>query len=252
MVPKDARANKEDRAIDLNVMRSASDRMITRRGVEIQVIPLSDFTIELLNRQVEKKYRDAGEPVDPPTYSFETIGGGIQTEVLDESSLEDPQDPEQTERNKQAWAAHKATLAKMEKDRDETLMRAQFLMGAKVIGEENPEFEQIFKALGVEIPDDPNERKIMYLRDYAMNDGEMQEFFFMVQMLSLGSIVPEEDIEAARATFRSDIRREFKKLIQRLSRQEYPLTEPPETAGEVAVQPTISGNQDGEIVGSNA
>jgi len=234
----------------------ASDILTTRRGVRIRVIPLSDFWVEYLRDVVRKEFAERGEPLDPPTYTFATVGGDSQTVPHDETTLEDPDDPEQTAANRAAWAAHVDAKARLEQEQSARLERAQFLMGAELLDDEDPRFEEFCRAIGAPMPEDPDERKILYLRGYAMNDAEVQEFFFLVQVLSMAGMVPEEDVQAALATFRHQLRGQFRLFLRELERvtpaDGAPAEEPADPQGALAVLPEVPAGAGGEELGSDA
>lgn len=241
---------------DLGVSKAPPDRFVTRRGVEIRIVPLSDFTMELLNATVEREFRERGEPLDVPTYSYTAIGGDVLTAPLDADSLEDPDDPAQTEENKRLWAAYLDARKRLAAEQAERLLRAQLLLGAEIIGEEQPEFARTFKTLGIPIPEDADERKVMYLRDYAMNDAEMQEFLFLVQILMASTMVSTEEIEAAKATFRRGMGQglgDYLRGLGQIAATAGAAGEAAETGGvEVEVLPALSGGEGGEGLGGDA
>ena len=130
----------------------------TESGETIRVKPVSNLAITMIRLKVRDEFREAGEPVDVPTYSAETVAGDVQTFDLDEASIEVPDDAEETARRKALWDAHQDATYRMAAEQNKRLVRYVYSEG--VLTEVPDGWVEEMREYGVPIPDSPKEQKL--------------------------------------------------------------------------------------------
>lgn len=130
---------------------------VTKAGVELTLVPIPPMLLEKVRGSV--KY----PPI--PQYETKTAAGNIEKFNHDESTL-------QTDADKAAWAEY--TAAKREADRllNERVMRALFLKGIALDMPADDEWIKEQEFMGIEIPTDPQERKLHYIQTEILASSE--------------------------------------------------------------------------------
>ena len=67
---------KEKENAQLSVAQHPAE-FVTQGGVKLPLRPVSRIRIDQLRLAVRKEYKDRGEPIDPPMYSYEVLGGDL-------------------------------------------------------------------------------------------------------------------------------------------------------------------------------
>lgn len=177
----------------------------TERGMTIELLPTSQLLLSMIRGGVRREFLDAKEPIDVPTYSSKTVAGDVQKFPLDEKSLEVKGDAEETERRKAAWAAHQDAIQRMWAEERRRVMRYQFSEG--IVAEIPDTWDARMKKLGVEVPEDPDERKVFYIMTELLPTmPEMMDVVIRLTALANRATLSQEMLEAAEATFRSSLR----------------------------------------------
>jgi len=221
-------------------MTEKLDIYVTQGGLELKLKPVQNVTLLFASAQVEEKYRADGEPIDPPMYEAEMLGGGVELNPLTEETLEDPKSPERTRRNKAAWAKHKAAVKRMEADQSEAQAQAMLVLGIEYEVEEDAEWEAEIAYLGQAVPEDKFDRKAFYLAHKVLTDMDLQTITAQIRLLSAGRGVKPEMI----ATFRANAERAMGQQITAINKRFLAI------AG-VDSEPGIPGTEDSESVESD-
>ncbi len=189
---------------------------VTQGGIELKLKPVQNVTLLYAAAQVEEKYRADGEPIDPPTYEAQMLGGEVEKNPLTEDTLEDPKDADKTRRNKMAWAKHKAALARMQADQAEAQAQAMLILGVEYEVEEDAEFEAQIAYLGKAVPENKYDKKAFYLAHKVLTDWDLTMIVPRIQMLSLGKGVKPEMVATFRARSERAMEQQFSAINKRL------------------------------------
>lgn len=208
----------------------------TSSGMTLHLKPISRLFLQRLRMTVEKEFRDRGDLIDVPTYSFKSLGDLEVTEPLSEDSLEDPNDEAKTVENRKKWKAHKAAQTRLMEEISERTTAAILVMCVSESPTADSEWEDTMRWLGVEIPADPRDKKVLWLTSAILSDAEVMNLMVQVQMLTLGEVADEEMIAAAQESFRRAFRAQGRAAFAGLTDQE----------GEVVAQQPVPGS-DGSI-----
>jgi hypothetical protein len=178
----------------------------TAIGTVVTLQPVSTTTMALISQGVEKELRQQGLPLDPPTYASEALTvTGEHLRYPHTVETLDSTDPEETARNHAAWNAYQEAKALLNQTIIGRTMEYILLDGVvQEIPEERPVWERRMRRLGVEIPEDPDELKILYLTTEVLRTPEdAREVAFAILRLSIRGTDPEK-VAAAEALFRSN------------------------------------------------
>jgi len=178
-------------------MTERRDQIVTTDGREIHLTPVSQVLIQKTTEAVRRELKAAGLPLEPPTYTVATVAGTVETFVHDETTLSSDED-------KAAWAAYQAATAQLARDTNERVTKLLMLKGIDV-ADPPPAWADDQKWLGIEVPDDPRERKLAYIQtDVLKTPDDIVVATMRIMQLSLTGL-PEEDLEAIEAMFRSSM-----------------------------------------------
>lgn len=178
-------------------MTERRDVIITTDGREIHLHPVSQVLIQKTTEAVRREMKVAGMPLEPPTYEIATVAGTVETHVHDETTLSNDED-------RAAWAAYQAATAQLGRDTNERVTKLLMLKGVDV-ADPPPEWAEDQKWLGIEVPDDPRERKLAYIQsDVLKTPDDIVVATMRIMQLSLTGL-PEEDLDAIEAMFRNQM-----------------------------------------------
>jgi hypothetical protein len=183
--------------------RTTSYTTITGAVVALQ--PVSTTAMALISRGMEKELRARGLPLDPPTYESEALTiTGEHLRYPHTAETLDTDDPQETARNHAAWDAYEAARAELNRATIERSMEYILLEGVvQEIPEERSVWERRMRRLGVEVPEDPDDLKVLYLTTEVLRTPEdAREAAFAILRLSIQGTDPEK-VAAAEALFRS-------------------------------------------------
>lgn len=172
-----------------------TETFVSSDGVSYPLrIAFSDSKISLALAAIEKKFRAAGEPLDPPTYTIETAAGSTETHPLDEASAK-------SEEEKAQLAAHKDALARLQSAQVQKKMR---LLLRGIEWKENPEWEaEHTTMLEVDVPTEPEERWFHFLTTEILKTPAdfVNAIEVMTALTYQGGINPDE-LHAVMNSFR--------------------------------------------------
>lgn len=186
------------------------DSFINSIGREVHCKPLSHDYITLKTRVVEKRYRDRGEPLDPPTYSFEAEGGATMVMPHDADTIADPKT---TPEEKAAWVKHLEALSRLNTEIEEVVTRSLCLDGVNYDFANSPEYQdwqEEQEYIGT-LPERQIARQYLFIRSRLVitahnfvSGDSMSDRYKLLEtctMLGFEGATPEQ-ISAARDLFR--------------------------------------------------
>lgn len=144
--------------VEVEVREGVQSFFINSVGKRVECQPVGHDLITNLIKTIEKRYRDRGEPLDPPTYEFEAEGGITMVAPHDETTVS-------TLEEKAAWDAHVDALSRLAQEQNEGTLRTLCLRGVRF----NPEGEEYRQWLEEEafigaLPEGDLERRYRFIR----------------------------------------------------------------------------------------
>ncbi len=131
-------------------------QITTVAGRSVELRPVSALTMSEIQVQLRLKAIKRGDPIDPPMYEATTATGEKQYFPHDETTLE-------TEEDHKAWQAHQEALARLSEEISEATSRYLLTEGIAV-DEIPPEWEQKRRWIGLDVPEDPLDKKLLYIQ----------------------------------------------------------------------------------------
>lgn len=148
---------------EIEPREGVQDFFINSLGRVVYCNPLPHDQLSKVENEVEKSYRSRGEPLDPPTYSFQAEGGGQVTVVHDEATI---LDPKTSEEDKAAWAKHQDALRRFVAERDDRSLRYLCIRGVKVdvTGSEFKDWLEEERFITGTVPESEFEQRYQFIR----------------------------------------------------------------------------------------
>ena len=164
-------------------------------GHKLKIRPVSPFLLGRLKPAVMREFE-----VDKAlTYIVETVGGGEQEFLHDETTLDIEDDPEQTKINWEKWNDFQQRLILASLETNRRFLRMLLRRGVDVEVPEDTAWQIDHLDAGIEIPKDPIELKIMYIQDELVHSKS--DWNRLVDEIMSLSDITEEDVAAAAETF---------------------------------------------------
>lgn len=173
------------------------------RGITIGLLPLSPILMQKVRLGVEN---DVGIP-EKPTYTV-PVGTGEHTST--QEIEHDKKSIEETPEDKEKWDDYLEHEIEFNAVLNERMAKAIMLMSVKFDMPEDDDWMKIQKILGVDVPDDPDERKQHYLETEIM--GSPQDTIELMAMATIGSFDGEARA-AAVSLFRGAIQKEIGNIL---------------------------------------
>ncbi|MHA2069369.1 MAG: hypothetical protein ACXABY_33835 [Candidatus Thorarchaeota archaeon] len=203
------------------------DYVTLPNGGKLYLLPISQADIQGITLNVEKKWKEDGEPIDIPTYST-SIGEVIE---WDKESIEKDGSPEE----KEAWSLHELSIKRMHIERNQKIAYFVLTESPKkyetakgstfplVIDDLEPEWEppqtwlkRQQKIASYELPDDPYDRKYDFVSSLL---GEASLVFGIISKataLAMRGAVTDEGVAKIEATFQGAMETEQRKAEPRV------------------------------------
>lgn len=185
--------------------------IINSTGRKIYCNPLQRSKHNRIVKMIEDNHREAGNPIDKPTYfvPFES-GDDIEYEH-DENTLEDKNNPEETEENKKAWTAHVLAYNEMMAEINEAVLKWLCVDGIdfKKSSKDFPKWKESQEFIGI-LPVNKNEQQLAYISDnliVTVSFNVMSDFMLTIEncfMLAMEGPTSEM-VALARADFRGNV-----------------------------------------------
>ena len=191
----------------------------TESGLVLRLKTVSNRVIQGVLLRVKKDFKERGEPITPPFYVVETLGGEGETEKvpLTADTLEDPEDPKQTQRNRALWEQYEDALERLQQEQNEMAASAWPGLGVSVKlpeGEEWEQFETEMEWVGEAVPENPIDRKSFWLMySGVLSELDKTTLLTQLQMLSAGEAITPEQIDFFRRKSVSEVSRRFGDLL---------------------------------------
>jgi hypothetical protein len=169
----------------------------TTHGLTLTVYPVPRADLERIAAQVRKQFEQRGEILEPPTYTVETP---IGTEIYphDEISIADA-----SEEEKEKWQRYQDAQRRMMAEIWLRNMRLAIIRGLRLKPDDVPqEWLEEQRLLELEVPDDPMERLLTYVRSALLpTELDVQRVIAKALSLSMLGMVGEEEVAAMEASF---------------------------------------------------
>jgi hypothetical protein len=169
----------------------------TTAGEKVEYGPIALDDLQLAQNAVEEEYRSRGEPIDPPTYEVDILGGEKEYHPHTEETIKDAPEEEEV-----AWREHKEALTRMQ-DSIQERTALIFLDAIKVQLPKDDKWIKRRKQLFNEnIPEDEEERLLHYVNNVLLKTPADKNGL-MENILELSmSGAPEEVMQAYKDLFR--------------------------------------------------
>lgn len=132
---------------------------VTSSGEVLEYRGVSEATMQRIRNQVRADYKARGEVVDPPTYA---VG-----QDRFEHDAESIADPKTTAEEREQWDRYQATRDQLERDQRRAEYRARLYRG--IVTQVPDAWLADMAALGLAIPADPVDLKLMWLEDVLIS-----------------------------------------------------------------------------------
>lgn len=187
-------------------------------GWQVEFGTVSQDYLERVKLAIEKRYRDAGEPLDPPMYEIEVMGGKTREQPHNETTLE-------TEEDKAIYAAHKDAVDRLENE--QSAITAKILLVDGTISATSPRGTKIDltfdendewapparwlkrqERMDLELSDDPEDLKLDYLTlEILKTPDDQSGIISEIITLSLSGGLSDEGVKLIKNSFRSEMER---------------------------------------------
>lgn len=193
---------------------------ITVNGREVEYQAISLDALQLSKRGLERAYRERGEPIDPPTYEFETGSGAKIKEPHDATTPKTPE--EQT-----AWDAYIDATNRLDAENAKVNMRFILDDGLPQIKlPDDTNWQEKYKARYIDIPTDPIELRDFYITNEILQTRpDIDQFYVTVMVLSQYGKVDPDVLEARLELFRGFVGWSAAQRIKRSEKQVEPQLE---------------------------
>ncbi len=184
-----ARTSKAVAVKGLTVVKSGEDEkdvFVTSKGLKVRVSPVDPMFMQAVVNSVSIP--------KTPVYEVKTVTGRTEVHRLDEKAAAQMPD------GLSIWEAFLEERSAALALQNERVMKAMFLVGAETEVPDNG-WDKKWQMLGVEVPTDPEERKIFYLRSELSGEDVTG---LMSAIMRAGG-VDEEMIRQAEDAFRDTV-----------------------------------------------
>ena len=195
-----------------NIRKSEVERNIyeTMDGVQVFCKPISLVDLNLIEGRILEYYRNEGHPVDPPTFEIKTVGGDVEIhEITKDTLIAQNQDgttnEEKSEERRQLFLAHLDALQLAEEEIAD-IRQEIYLEGMDVNLPEDGKWIDKMRRWRIEIPDDENELKDLYLNKVVFKaPKDMFGCITFIMEISVDGLVSQEEKESLSDLFRGKL-----------------------------------------------
>lgn len=171
---------------------------ITTDGKEVHYQSVSPIEIQEIRLALMKQAQQDGKQTEPPKYTIR-VGDAEQSFPHDEKSILDPKTPQA---EKDLWEKYLKDTSETEAEINERISSLVYGEGA-VIDAIPTEWEERRKWKGLDVPENPYDKKVKYvLSELLKTPEDLQGFVIAVMKLSMSG-VGQEVVNAAEETFRN-------------------------------------------------
>ncbi len=171
------------------------DIFVAADGTRIKLLPISLPGLLEVQYAVERRLRAEGLPLDPPTYTVTTAGGGTETYPHDPTTL-------QSDEDRQAWEAYQTARKRLQAEQATRIMEWVLLKGVAI--EDAPQaWVEERQHFDLPVPETKRDRRTLYLSsEVTRTPADALHLVEIIIRLSAAGLPPEK-IEAMEALFRS-------------------------------------------------
>jgi hypothetical protein len=189
----------------------------TRDGRILRLRPISPLLVGSARGKVEKEWRERGEPLDPPTYSVQTVGGP-EAYDYDATSIETAPDED-----KARWALHLNAVERMERAWRIAWLEIVLVFGVEADEDyEKGDWEKRLLRWGAnpdDIPKEADERRAFYLATIVLTDpDDVADLLFQLDLIRRQPGLEEEQVRIALESFRRPLRERARRAIDDAAR----------------------------------
>ena len=166
--------------------------LTTSSGKKWKVLPVSQETVIMAQKAIEERYKSHGLTIDPPTYTYQTAGGGSIVAEHNETTLE-------TEEDKARWKVYQDNRNNLDAEKADLQMRMWLTLGLDIDESiKDPAWEQTQAFFGVVIPTNPIEKRLHFVKTEVLKSPyDIGEFIRVETKLAQQGAVSEEEVDAA-------------------------------------------------------
>ena len=210
----------------MNEKQDQGEVFVTSIGVVLPLRHISPLLVEKARASIPIPER--------PTYTAETVSGVIEVHPHDDTTLE-------TDEDRAEWQNYLMQRALVDRQINERVTMLLFRRGINFDALKLPKDDKWIKeqeeVFGIEVPDDPIERKIHWVETEALATTDDIKLLIVKLMAMTGA--PKEVVAAAERSFRRPVEGDA-------------TGEPADQEGGVELQPELSGGEGGAGVGQDA
>jgi hypothetical protein len=175
--------------------------IVTEDGRVVPIRSISVIDLKDAELGIEAEYRERGEPIDPPKYYVEVVGGDKVEHTLTDKNLEVAGNPEETDKRKTLWAAYEIATARMKADQGRTT--SEIVMdGIDVELPLDNAWILRKKKRHIRVPEDPDELLTYYkMTEILKTPRDLIVAQQEIILLSSSGTVSRKLVEAASAAF---------------------------------------------------
>jgi hypothetical protein len=180
---------------------------VTTGGVRLKLRPIPHRLLNGVRNKIKAEYAARGESLEPPTYSFETVPGTMQTAPLDEKCLDVEGDATATQENHRRWDAYQQTLRRFADEIEDRSTAIMLGLGVELVDPMPESLREDREWAGLPVPENPRDLKVVYLAEHVLSDGDMNAIMIAMNMLNMRAMVTAEDLDKVEESFRGALRR---------------------------------------------
>lgn len=175
----------------------------TQDGKTLELRPISLLEIEKVREGIKLEYKRRGEPIEIPTYTVETVGGGKSVNLLTFDMLE-TDDPAETLRRKIAWDAYLGANDRMNNELGKII--TDIVMGGIVCEYPSDEWIEQKRKRYIQIPETKEEILTLYKRlEVVKSLEDITKIREKIIKLSLPRTPEHSAVKAAEDTFQGSL-----------------------------------------------
>ena len=172
----------------------------TTDGRELRLGVVSPMALQQIRIGLRNEFAKAGKILKCPTYQMTTAGGDVETAAYDDTSIKDVPLIDQA-----AYAAYQQFTVDFNTEENSRLTNYMFFYGLPDVGAPPPDWIATQRKFGIEIPEDADELRALYLQlEILKTNADQKGVITELMRLSMDGR-PQAEIEAVQALFRGQM-----------------------------------------------
>jgi hypothetical protein len=184
---KDSNLNKLSNALRSEVKEV---EFVNSRGLKLKLHALSPYLVQMATESVEKP--------SVPTYTITTADGSEETHFHDEESIAQSSDEE-----KKKWETYKKGIQEAEAKASEILLNIILIEGVELPIQDEDKWVKRQKLMGITVPDDEEERSLMYKKQNVI--GNTQDIELVTRKVMELTGVSREEVDLVKKSFQNPV-----------------------------------------------